>query len=330
MAAAPTRLGAVLRGLGVPATRDGGRAFLLTVGVVLGNVALTVGAAALFRHFNADIPDDLLRGLLPATQTPAAVGAALHARNLWLASIVVVLIAAVGALFLAVSKVWKEPAPLRGRVLVLLLVAIPPLAAAAALSDVAREVVQAAILEPTIGAYGVGGIPLEAFATLRRIDNAVVAGATVAVVLGIAVRAGLGLEQALAAREPAPDALQDRVRDLHHLLLAGAAILVALVFTMTAWLSWASAGLPEEGGAAAVVEGAAMGIGVYWGTIFTLTLVIAYLPFALYLRQRMAEAARAGGAEGLRPRGLRPFETLGDAAALLSPLASALLPLFLV
>ena len=52
---------------------------LFAAALVAGELLLLIGAAAFFRAMNADIPDNLLAGLLPPADEPILRAEALHA-----------------------------------------------------------------------------------------------------------------------------------------------------------------------------------------------------------------------------------------------------------
>ena len=155
--------------------------------------------------------------------------------------------------------------------------------------------------------------------------NALFSAATVALVLALATRAGIGATQ--EAMQGRPLALRDRFADLHELLLAAAAVLVSIVITMAAWLTWPTAGLAEDSLAFVTITHLGQGVGFYWGSVFSLCLVLAYLPSVAYLKHLAASDAEALAAGGDSSRGAK---LLQDVAALLSPLVSALVPVFLI
>ncbi len=309
-----------------PADRRLTRPLLFAAFLVAGEVALLIGAAAFFRAMNADIPDNLLAGLLPAADDPTLRAEALHARLAWIVSVVFAIFASAGATLLALTKIMKEAEPLRRW----LLIAVAALAFVTAIvasgSDVSREVLQNPVLEPTLGSWTVGGIKVTTtFATIRQVVNALFSAATVALVLALASRAAIGATQDLNQGRPLSS--RERHADLHELLLAAAAVLVSIVITMAAWLTWPTAGLADDSAAFVTIDHLAQGVGLYWGGVFSLSLVLAYLPCVAYLKhlegRDAAETAEAGA-------GGRQVKLLQDVVALLSPFISALVPVFLI
>ena len=294
--------------------------------LVAGEVALITGSAAFFRAMNADIPDNLLEGLLPGVDDPTLRAEALHARLAWIVSVVFAIFASVGATVLALTKIMKEAEPLRRW----LLIAVAGLAFVTALvasgSDVSREVLQKPVLLPTLGSWTVGGIEVAGtFAGIRQVVNALFSAATVALVLALASRAAIGATQEL--NQGRPLTWRERHADLHELLLAAAAVLVSIVITMAAWLTWPKAGLAHDSSAWLTLDHLAQGVGLYWGGVFSLCLVLAYLPSVAYLKhlegRQAVETAEAGA-------GGRQVKLLQDVVALLSPFISALVPVLLI
>ncbi|NIA70476.1 hypothetical protein HBA54_17915 [Pelagibius litoralis] len=304
------------------------RPVLFAAFLVGAEILLITGAAGFFRAMNADIPDNLLDGLLPAPGDATLRAEALHARLAWIASVVVALFAAVGATLLAVTKILKEAAPLRRRLLIALVGLAFVTALVATLSDVSREVLQVPILEPTLGRWTVGGIAVATtFAEIRQLVNALFSAATVALVLALAARAGIGATyEQIQGRAIS---LQARRADLHELLLAAAAVLVSIVITMAAWLTWPTAGLAEDSAAFITITHLGQGIGLYWGIVFSLCLVLAYLPCVAYLKHLAAGEAGTPAATG-ESAAARQVKLLKDVVALLSPFLSALVPVFLI
>ncbi len=299
------------------------RPLILTGFLVVGEVALITGAAEFFRAMNGDIPADLLSGLLPAADDPTLRAEALHARLAWTVSVVLAIFASTGATLLAVTKIMKEAEPLRRGLLIAVVVLAFATAIVAADSDVSREVLRRPVLQPTLGSWSVGGIDVDGtFATIRQVVNALFSAATVALVLALAARAALGATQELQQGRELKAA--ERKADLRELLLGAAAVLVSIVITMAAWLTWPKAGLADETAAYLTLDHIAQGVGLYWGGVFSLCLVLAYLPCVAYLKNLEGGAA-AGEADGGKQ-----VKLLQDVAALLSPFVSALVPVFLI
>lgn len=304
------------------------RPVFFAVFLVGAEIALITGAAGFFRAMNGDIPVNLLDGLLPDPDDPALRAEALHARLAWIASVVVALFAAVGATLLAVTKILKEAAPLRRRLLIALAGLAFVTALVATLSDVSREVLQAPVLEPTLGRWTVGGIAVATtFTEVRQLVNALFSAATVALVLAMTARSGMGSVQERLQGQPI--SLKERFADLHELLLAAAAVLVSIIITMAAWLTWPTAGLAEDAAAFDTISHLAQGIGLYWGVVFSLCLVLAYLPCVAYLKHLAAGQAETPATAG-EGETARQVKLLKDVVALLSPFLSALIPVFLI
>lgn len=315
-----------MTGLRLPSDRHVRSAILFCAGLVLAELLLTTGSATFFAYLNADIPAGLLHGELHTIDPVQAHAEAIHARLTWLASVVFAVFASVAATIVAMTKILKEPKPLGWRLAAVTTTLIFLCALVATRWDVSRELLSNPVLAPTIGRFPVGGIDLASFAAIRRVVNALVAAATVAVVLALAVRSSLGL--ALEGERGRPASVAARSTDLHQLLLAGAAVLVAVVVTMAAWLNWPTAGLDKASPAYHAIVVIAEGVGLYWGAVFSLSLVLAYLPCVAFLNHLTAVASEQGEALSLEA-GTRQLRSLLDLVALVSPFVSALIPVFL-
>ena len=193
-------------------------------------------------------------------------------------------------------------------------------------SDVSREVLQKPVLEPTLGTWTLGGIDVAGtFAGIRQVVNALFSAATVALVLALASRAAIGATQEVNQGRPLTS--RERHADLHELLLAAAAVLVSIVITMAAWLTWPKAGLADDSAAFLMLDHLAQGVGLYWGGVFSLSLALAYLPSVAYLKHLEGRGAADAAEDGA---GGRQVKLLQDVVALLSPFISALVPVFLI
>ena len=304
-------------------------ALVFCVGLVVAELLLTVGSADLFWRMNADILPDSFSGLLADHAVWAQGAKAIHARMTWFASVIFVNFVAIGAVIFAVTRILKESPSLAWKILPVLLVLIFVSALVASRSDVSRELLQDPILIPTIGSFVVGGIDMDVFSEIRRVTNALIAAATVAVVVALAVRASLGL--VLQSRTDGGRSVEARMADMHQLLFAGALLLVSVIITMVAWLNWPTAGLVKDSEAHDMIAEIALGVGLYWGVVFSLSLALAYIPCVTYLHfvaNRLSEAdgQKSASANGdIRGHAKVLFETF----AMVSPFASALLPVFL-
>lgn len=316
---------------------------MFAVGLLAGELLLTLGAKIFFQCANdasfsacmnpfathdgvANIPAGLLHGLLPDLTAPGVAGEAVHARLVWIASVVLVVFVSVAATIFAVTTILKERSLPRGPTLAFLLVLIFVCALIAMRSDVSRELLEAAVLKPTIGSYRVGGFDLHAFAVVRQVANALISGATVAIVAALTVRAALG--PALDVQAGRKLMAAARFADLRRLLIVGAALLVSVLVTMAAWLNWPTAGLPKDSEAWRLIVDIAEGVGLYWGLVFSLSLVLAYLPCVIWLRHLLAAQGPTDPAAGGTAQA--SIKVMQDVIALLSPFVSALLPLFFV
>ncbi|MGH7257247.1 MAG: hypothetical protein ACREIM_02645 [Nitrospiraceae bacterium] len=82
-----------------------------------------------------------------------------------------------------------------------------------------------------------------------------------------------------------PHFLATQMRQLNEVLYGGSAILVSGILHMGAWLRWPASLVPDKGSQEAVL-GAALSITIFWGTTFTLMLIVTYLPAAIHLAKR--------------------------------------------
>ena len=114
---------------------------------------------------------------------------------------------------------------------------------------------------------------------------------------------------------------------------------MTIVFSMSAWLLWpvALAPTPEI---ELRLQAIASGVGLYWGTSFTLILGAAYLPSALWLSSRVRELRAASksqpgtGSPGQAGRpsladfglGRSVFSQVTQLAALMSPMITGVVP----
>lgn len=79
--------------------------------------------------------------------------------------------------------------------------------------------------------------------------------------------------------------VRSRVQGLRETINASAALLVAGILHMGAWLRW-PASLMNDKAAREAVEQVALGVTVYWGLTFSLMIVAGYLPAMIQLRER--------------------------------------------
>jgi hypothetical protein len=82
-----------------------------------------------------------------------------------------------------------------------------------------------------------------------------------------------------------PPALVARMRQLNEVLYGGSAILVTGILHMGAWLRWPASLIADRGSRDAVL-GVALAITIFWGTAFTLMLLVTYVPAAVYLAKQ--------------------------------------------
>jgi hypothetical protein len=90
-----------------------------------------------------------------------------------------------------------------------------------------------------------------------------------------------------------PDSLVRRMRQLNEVLYGGSAILVTGVLHMGAWLRW-PASLIADRAAQEAVLGVALAITIFWGTAFTLMLIVTYVPAAVYIARQAHTLLAAG------------------------------------
>jgi|GEM_PF-519599 len=82
-----------------------------------------------------------------------------------------------------------------------------------------------------------------------------------------------------------PNFLAKQMRQLNEVLYGGSAILVSGILHMGAWLRWPASLVPNKGSQEALL-GAALSITTFWGTTFTMMLIVTYLPAAIHLARR--------------------------------------------
>ena len=143
----------------------------------------------------------------------------------------------------------------------------------------------------------------------------------------------------VTGNRPNPEFCASQMKRLKEVLTAAAAILVAGILHMGAWLRWPAALVADKNAHEAML-GAALAITLFWGVTFTLMLVSTYLPAALLLANRAQALLQDGPStqsvpipeEWLKEHGL--FLSLQDhlpqfglmlAPLLASPLSSLLL-----
>ena len=82
------------------------------------------------------------------------------------------------------------------------------------------------------------------------------------------------------------DSLTQRVRSLRNLLYLGAGFLVTGVLTVSAYMTWPAASFDKGSMATAQILDVATSTATYLGTIFTLMLLVGYVPAFMTLRLR--------------------------------------------
>jgi hypothetical protein len=87
------------------------------------------------------------------------------------------------------------------------------------------------------------------------------------------------------SRSMTPDTLIRRMRQLNEVLYGGSAILVTGILHMGAWLRWPASLIADRTSQQAVL-GVALAITIFWGTTFTLMLIVTYVPAAVSIARQ--------------------------------------------
>jgi hypothetical protein len=87
------------------------------------------------------------------------------------------------------------------------------------------------------------------------------------------------------SRTITPDFLIRRMRQLNEVLYGGSAILVTGILHMGAWLRWPASLIADRASQEAVL-GVALAITIFWGTTFTLMLIVTYVPAAVSIARQ--------------------------------------------
>lgn len=216
-----------------------------------------------------------------------------RARLLWETTVVCLIVASVAAV--AVS-LWTIVASLAGKTRNIVLPLLAGMVAVMVVfiwhNDVSLEYTRKVILEPTVGkvlsrssscSQPSGCFTIDRFELSRKFTNSISTAATVAIVF--AILAATQLSPAL----PADASFERRARHiagqahrLRILLYAAAVVLITVVLSMAAWLLWPVA-LAATNEIKTPLLSIAQGVGLFWGTSFTLILAAAYLPSAIWL-----------------------------------------------
>lgn len=98
-----------------------------------------------------------------------------------------------------------------------------------------------------------------------------------------------------------PELLVRRMRQLNEVLYGGSAILVTGILHMGAWLRWPASLIADRPSQEAVL-GIALAITIFWGTAFTLMLVVTYVPAAIYIQRGGINQADNDGASSFVPQ----------------------------
>lgn len=325
---------------------------------VIGPLVVILVAIQVFEHIND--PFDI--GLVPATKTAAAfdlnpasdsywlhIAAERRARLLWATSnvclIVISLAAIVISLGITIESVsgGARRAVFAGMAALLFVIAVEIWVIGA---DSSLIYTRAAILEPTVGRTLKAiesGFSLDLFERCRQFTNTLSLTATSMITFAIMAATQLQPDSAGGGDdfEKRAHRLYEQVNRLHILLYVAAAVLIAVVLSMAAWLVWpvALANTPELKTRLMTV---ASGIGIFWGVSFTLMLAAAYLPSAIRLNgqirrlravpdaQEADEATDEARGATIERLGLNQsvFGQVTRLVAILSPAITGMLPLF--
>lgn len=334
-----------------------GVGWLRIVMPVLGPLVVVLIAIQVFEHIN----DPFGIGLAPAAEAPAgfeldaasesywlSIATERRARLLWTTSIVCLVVVSLAAI---VTSLWITIESVFGGVRRVVLACMATFVLAIVVAvwtvgvDISLRYTRSEILEPTIGQALKAiesGFSLDLFERSRQITNSLSLAATVAI--AFAIMAATQLQPERAGRS---DDFEDQARHLvvqahrlHMLLYVGAAVLIAVVLSMAAWLLWPVA-LADTADLKARLMTVASGLGIFWGTSFTLMLAAAYLPSAIRLNRlirRLREAPAEEGADetGSEARGATiqrlgldqsVFAQVTRLVAILSPAITGALPL---
>jgi hypothetical protein len=94
-------------------------------------------------------------------------------------------------------------------------------------------------------------------------------------------------------RTISPDLLVRRMRQLNEVLYGGSAILVTGILHMGAWLRWPASLIADRVSQEAVL-GVALAITIFWGTTFTLMLIVTYVPAAISVARQAHDLLETG------------------------------------
>ncbi len=323
---------------------------------VLGPLAIIALGLLVFKITNGpfDVGLAAADGLLGNFENWNLTAAERRARLVWQTSVLILIVISVGAILIAIWSIERSlQAQRRSWFYALLVVAALIASVAVSRNDASFDLTVAGILTPTIGlaldspeAAGKGLCDLFAgsftlcdFRSSRSITNSFSFSATLATAFAIAaLLLGIGRRHAGATpdRTAAAETLIQAIHRLRVLLYVAAAVLMAVVLSMGAWLQWPAALAAAPAVKERLID-VASGIGLYWGTTFTLMLAAAYLPAAFHLdslRRRTLAAPESGGQPTEAPgRGLRGrsgdlvFGQVPRLLAILSPMLTGALPL---
>lgn len=95
------------------------------------------------------------------------------------------------------------------------------------------------------------------------------------------------------AQTMTPDFLVRRMRQLNEVLYGGSAILVTGILHMGAWLRWPASLIADRASQESVL-GVALAITIFWGTTFTLMLIVTYVPAAVSIARQAHSILETG------------------------------------
>ena len=137
------------------------------------------------------------------------------------------------------------------------------------------------------------------------------------------------LAPAPEGRRGDPVYVAERMKDLRGFLNAGSALLVAGILHMAAWLHW-PASMVATDQARDGIRDLAMAISTYWGTTYSLGIVVIFIPAATILRARTVrllkeEAAVQNPAQWMQEHGFvtSPAGHLRQLGVMFAPLLAA-------
>lgn len=209
------------------------------------------------------------------------------ARYLWLASVLLNLVASTYALIVGSVVIYRSHTRRSlvqiGSLAVLLSLAGLGFMVSLDADDVLYRAVYAFTYE-NLRAVGAERIGPELLAFARHVVSLLNGLAVVVPVIAILAACSTLLGPA-STDQSGPHFYAQQMRKLKDVLNAGSAVLVAGILHMGTWLRWPAALVTDKAAHEAVL-GAALSITLFWGVTFTLMLVVTYIPAAMLLAQR--------------------------------------------